>query len=222
MRLRSVLTVFSVLAVALTACTSGDETHSVPLANGRAVGEIRGTMLINKQIQRRILDSDDNLTDTFQIEMVAGPEVFSMRGLLGEYSEGGAHAEFRGGEANPFGMLLWHQVAARFAEGLGRICESTNVERSLKFFGSSGFMMSQSFAEKLAANCDSSLSVVELKANASGLWRAFMGIGASSEEGPWIDFFTDTNSGFISANGSERVSAMILSMMLNPHLLLEK
>jgi hypothetical protein len=201
-----------------TGCTSGPEANSETFANGRPVGEIRGTALVNAQIKRRLLTEES--ADGFQIERVAGPEVFSLRGLLGEYSTGSAHTEFRGGEPNPFGLLLWHQVAARFAEGLGSICAQPQGTRSVKFFGTDAFTLTDAFGDKLAANCEQNLTEAELKSNATSLWRAFVGIGASGEENVFASFFSGAD--FVPANPSERVTAMVLTMVLNPHFLLEK
>lgn len=212
------LLIFSGICLAQSACTAGPDAKSDVLANGRPVGEIRGTALVNAQIKRRLLTEES--AEGFQIERVAGPEVFSMRGLLGEYATGSAHTEFRGGEPNPFGMLLWHQVAARFAEGLGSICDQPTGSRTVKFFGTGTYTLTDGFGEKLAANCAKDLSEAELKTNAISLWRAFMGIGASVEEAPYAAFFS--GSEFTAANSSERVAAMVLTMVLNPHFLLEK
>lgn len=221
MRFRNLI-LSAVLICLLSACTSSPESDSSPYANGRPVGAVRGTLLVNKQIQRRLLDTSVDSTDYFQIEQVAGDDIYNMRGLLGEYSEGGAHAEFRGGEPNPFGMLLWYQVAARFAEGLGGICQATPGDRTLNFFSNGTFFMSAAFAAKLSANCDRTLAEADLKANASSLWRSVIGIGADAEQEAWTGFFTDANSGFVPGGDSERISAMVLAMILNPHFLLEK
>lgn len=202
------------------ACTSAPENHSEVMANGRPVGEIRGIALVNAQIKKRLLTQES--AEAFQIERVAGQEIYSLRGLLGEYSTGGAHSEFRGGEPNPFGLLLWHQVGARFAEGLSKLCDSPQGARNVQFLGTGSFTLTDAFADKLVANCNKDLSETELKTNASGLWRAFMGIGAGTEEGPWVDAFAAQGGELTGMSGAERVSAMILTMVLNPHFLLEK
>jgi hypothetical protein len=211
--------------MALAAC-SGDklqEQDSSLQSNGHAVGEVRGTAFINKQIQNRVFDKNQVSTFNFKIQTLAGSQLQTLAHLLGEYVESGTHHEFKGGEPNPFGMLLWHQVIDSFADGLGSYCLNNDDTRVVSFAKTgASFTLHQKFSDKLLATCAWGDNLELQQAAAKDLWNGFIGYGAKEERDAFVGFFAATDSAFAMASAEERVSAMITAMMLNPHFLLEK
>lgn len=198
-----------------TATEEGSELQ----ANGVAVGDVRGTALINKTIRTRLLDQSAQSTFTFEIERVAGNEIYNMRRLLGQFSEGTAHTEFHGGEPNPFGLLLWHQVLSRFAEGLGRVCDAPDSPTVTFSLGGGSMQLSASYHAKLKDACKLE---GDKKAVLSKLWRATVGFGAPAEEAAFVELFAADGSELLALAPKARMEAMILAMAMNPHFLLEK
>lgn len=211
-------------ALALTAAcrtVNPEDNASIVLSTGRPVGEVRGTALVNELIKTRLLNPEDLNTETFQIEMAAGFEIFAMRGLLGQYTEGGSSSTFRGGEPNPFGLMLWHQVIAKLSTGIGQSCAQSEGPAQVET-GNGFYSFNASFSGKLKAVCAWPATDEEQNAAASKLWRSVMGIGAAEEELAFKAFFVGSESPLKDATREQRVEAMFVAMMMNPHFLLEK
>lgn len=210
--------------IAFTACSSTQtDQGSTVKSNGHAVGEIRGTAFVNKQIQNRALDKNQMSTFNFRIQELAGNQLLTLAHLLGEYVESGAHHDFKGGEPNPFGMLLWHQVIDGFAQGMGSYCVSNDDTRTVTFTKNNAqYTLHPKFHEKLLAACTPTDDVELQTKVAKDLWNAFVGYGAAEERDAFAAFFTAPESPFAMASAQERVTAMFTAMMMNPHFLLEK
>lgn len=213
------LTFALVLAGFGVGCTGPADDVSTVMSSGRPIGEIRGTELINKMIRTRLLDADVMSTSSFGIEKVAGYEIYSLKAMLGQYTEGTPTIEFRGGEPNPFGLLLWQQVIARFAEGLAGTCESGSGQVS--FYDGTSVTLAPAFNDSLLAACSWSAEEAGRKAVAGKLWRGMAGFSAPEEETAFASFF-GTDASVSDMSGKDRVAAMVIATFLNPHVLLEK
>lgn len=212
-----------IFALALACSDLSNETTSETNANGHAVGEIRGTASVNKQILNRALDKGQISSFNFRIEQLGGNDLLTLAHLLGAYVESGAHHDFKGGEPNPFGMLMWHQVSDAFAKGIGSHCKTADANRLVTFEKTNAsFTLHKKFSDRVLAVCNWG-DTNELRTEAAkNLWNGFVGFGAAGERKAFIEFFASETSPFAKVGGEERVSAMITAMVLNPHFLLEK
>lgn len=192
-----------------------NEGISTTKANGVPVGDVRGTALIDKTIKTRMFDATAAGTAGFEVAKIAGFEIYSLKALLGQFAEGTAQTSFKGGEPNPMGLLLWHQVMTRFAQGMAGYCADPSVG-AITFFDGSKATLHPAFAAKLKSAC-----LKEEGAEAK-LFTAVMGFGAAAEQAPFEALFAGASSEFANASAKDRVEAMFVVMTLNPHFLLEK
>lgn len=217
---RKVLLAFGALLLAF-ACSRADGPSSDVMSTGRPVGDVRGTALIDKLIRARLLDEGDASALNFRVEKLGGPEIEQLKALLGQYADGGS-SDFRGGEPNPFGMMLWHQVVTRFGQGMGAFCATPDGTDQVTFTYGGSAKLNAAFAKKLRTACAWPEAADARLDAAQQLWRGVMGYAVPDEEAAFKELFVGAQSPFAGATTAARVEAMFVAMMLNPHFLLEK
>jgi len=168
------------------------------------VGEYRGYIAAESLISERLL-------------LEGAPFSFStysngQRGLLnllGFYESDGENS-FRNGQPNSINMLMWQMVLQGFASDVAAHC--TNQSRLL---------FQPVFRSTLDTLCRWPSPEAQDDATMRMFWLSVMSYDAPEEEYlAWRDFFL--RSSYVSRPASEAVSALILSILYNPHFLLRK
>lgn len=130
--------------------------------------------------------------------------------LLGTYNVGPAgHSRFQNGIPNSTNMLLWHIAMSGLAKEISRICTNT-----------SGLDFKPEFLVTLRSVCLWPAPEAKSEALLLDFWFYLMGYEAlESEYEAWRDFFL--LGPYAQGDGSETVSAMALSIFMNPYFLLK-
>jgi hypothetical protein len=237
MKLRSVMLLRIPLALAIAAfgcsTTSAEGPGSSESAvSGVPIGDVRGIVDISSTLRTRLLDDADAATASFDVSRVAGP-VFRLRKQLGVFALEGTTSTYQGGTPTPLRATLWHQVAGRFATAIGDVCvkPGTNLTFVAYATGATGtpispttFRLQGPIADKIAAACASSGDEANRRQAVSSLWDAVMGVGGTlaAERAAFETEFAADGSPDVLAAPKERVTNMVLAMLLNPHFLLAK
>ncbi|WP_394851197.1 hypothetical protein [Pendulispora rubella] len=217
--------------MAVAGCQKGaDESLGTSeSAAGIPVGDIRGTELVNKSLQRRLFDPQAPTTQSFAIEKLAGRDVEQLRAFLGQWVTAGTQSKFQGGEPNPFGLVLWHQAIAAFARGMGGVCDTPGT-LDVTFPGVSTADASppvattaklhRNVAPKIAKVCTFQGDDAAKKEAARALFHAVVDDELPDEDAAFADFFAGPE--YAQAPGKKRVEAMFVAMLLHPHFLLTR
>ncbi|WP_394831584.1 hypothetical protein LVJ94_34230 [Pendulispora rubella] len=222
------LSVLACSGMAAAGCQRGagadESVGTSEAAAGIPVGDIRGTALVNKSLQTRLFDPQAPTTQSFTIEKLAGDDVGKLRAFLGQWVTAGTQSKFQGGEPNPFGLVLWHQVIASFAKGMGGVCDTPGTV-DVTFPGVSGAPASaaklhRNVAPKIAAACTFEGDAAAKKEAARALFHAVVDDELPEEDTAFADFFAGPD--YAQAAGKTRVEAMFTAMLLNPHFLLTR
>jgi hypothetical protein len=223
------------LALAALACTARtDETdRSMSEVTGVPIGQLRGAADVSSTLRVRLLDPGDPRSTSFDVARVAGGALFGLRRQLGAFVPAGTGSEYQGGVPTPFNMMLWHQVLGRVAIAFGDTCASGDAALRFPAYFASGpdpdvatFRLFPSVAEKVAAACAFGGAEADRRAIAGSLWDAVMGVGGSlaAEKAAFVDDVARPGSPLSSdgATPAQRVTSIVLAMLLNPHFLLNK
>jgi hypothetical protein len=227
-----------VLALALLpACAPPPEEQPAAAESevtGVPIGQIRGAADVSSTLRVRLLDAADPRSASFDVARVAGRSAFALRRQLGAFVQAGTTTEYQGGTPTPFGMMLWHQLLGRFTAAVAQTCVTGDPTIRLPAYaaptaaGEPGaeFRLAPPVAARVAAACAFAGGEGPRRATAGALWDAVMGIGGSvaPEKAAFVDEVARAGSplGADEADGKERVSGMLLMMLLNPHFLLNK
>jgi hypothetical protein len=225
------------LAIALAACSRGSdgaESSEHDLA-GVPIGQVRGVVGISDTLRTRLLDDTDPATPTFSVDRVAGRPIFRLRRQLGVFAQAGTQTEFQGGTPTPFNIALWHQVFARFGDGVANTCDAGSADFDLSLYDDAAsefepappgkrFRLFPTVAEKIKATCTFEGDQAARRASAGAVWDVVMGRGGSlaEEKEAFLVRFAADGSPFIAAPAKDRVRSMLVAMLLNPHFLLAK
>jgi hypothetical protein len=178
------------------------------IALGQAA-PFRGATGIEEIITERITGTDHPFT--FYRYMVGIENPYSMRQLLGVYSDLGGESEFRNGQPNSVNMLLWNWVIDDFASDIQTNCSQSSVRIGL---------LSQ-VRDTINEICKWPNSDAKSETAMRNFWLAFMSYDAPPEEfDAWKEFFL--SSSYKDRPASETVRAMTLAILYNPHFLLRK
>ncbi|WP_394844815.1 hypothetical protein LZC95_48185 [Pendulispora brunnea] len=227
------LSVLACSGVAAAGCQKGTGTDesvgTSEAAAGIPVGDIRGTALVNKSLQTRLFDPQAPTTQSFAIEKLAGDDVERLRSFLGQWVTAGTQSKFQGGEPNPFGLVLWHQVIAAFAKGMGGICDTPGAvdvtfpgvsAPDASPSGATTAKLHRNVAPKIAKVCTFEGDDAAKKDAARALFHAVVDDELPEEDAAFADFFAGPD--YAQAPGKKRVEAMFTALLLNPHFLLTR
>jgi hypothetical protein len=246
------LSLFAVALGIVVGCSSGpsenvDATGS--RVSGVPIGDVRGVADISKSLRTRLFDPADPRTSQFDVARVAGP-VFKLKKQLGTFASEGTTTTYQGGEPTPLRATLWHQLAGRFADGIADLCANPGTKVTFVVYepdlsggppGSSGgvpgipldggatvdqgvFRLQESVAQRIAAVCAFDGDEVQRKQVASSLFDTVMGIGGSlaPEKASFERRFAVDGASSVTASAKQRVTSMMLALLLSPHFLLAK
>jgi hypothetical protein len=224
---------------ALSACPtpSGEGAGTTESAvSGVPIGDVRGVVDITKTLQTRIL-ANTPTAGTFDVSRVAGP-VFRLRKQLGVFALEGTTSTYQGGTPTPLRATLWHQVMGRFAAAMGGLCDADPATAAAgdvtfvayadgpngDFIGPKTFRIRPEVAGMIRNACTFQGDEAARAALAGDLWDAFMGLGGtlSVERLAFVTESAADGAPLLHATPKDRVSNMVLSMLLNPHFLLAK
>jgi hypothetical protein len=236
---------------AMVGCsTPGEATDSTESrVSGVPIGEVRGVADISKSLRTRLFDAADPKTAAFDISRVAGP-IFNLRNQLGTFATEGTTTTYQGGQPTPLRATLWHQIAGRFAAGIADVCTHPGTKVTFVAYlpddveppGSSGgttggptydagpppevgvFHLQDAVARRISAVCTYQGDEAGRRQMASSLFDTVMGIGGSlaSERAAFEKRFAADGASSVTASAGDRVTNMMIALLLNPHFLLAK
>jgi hypothetical protein len=217
-----------------SAAESSGTTESA--VSGIPIGDVRGVVDVTKTLRTRLLDDTDPMTASFDVSRVAGP-VFRLRRQLGVFALEGTTSTYLGGTPTPLRATLWHQVMGRIATSVGDVCLSdpTTLANGITFVayatGAEGvpirpttFHLRPQVTERILKVCAFHGDETARRQVAGELFDTFMGIGgtlAAERDALTTELATD-GAPSVAADPKERVTNMVLAMLLNPHFLLAK
>lgn len=212
---------FSILLPLLAACRSKEDVSS-PHSSGRPVGELKGLAQINVVMRTRVLDPFDARTAEFHIEKLGGRNVARLAALFGDYQSEGASNEFRGGEANPFGMMLWSHTLGIFAAQLGASCKAPADSAAIvvedDFDGSVRFRLNPQLQSILVRLCAQPSSREATTNVAQELWMQIMAFDAPFAELTAFRDFAGERHAMGGAAG-ELVTDSVYGILMSPYFL---
>lgn len=166
--------------------------------------EFKGFFAVESMLQEKIFAS----TPKFRLLSYIGSN--DLLSLLGTYNVGpGGHSQFQNGTPNPTNMLLWHLTMSGVAEDISRSCSNPN-----------NISFKPEFSELLKSLCQWPKPVARDPAVLLDFWFFLMGYESDEQEfEAWRDFFLQ--GPYSESSAQETVSAMALSVFLNPYFLLK-
>jgi hypothetical protein len=182
----------------------------------------------------------------FDVSRVAGP-VFNLRKQLGIFGVEGTTSTYQGGQPTPLRATLWHQLAGRFAEGMAGLCSNPGSKVTFVAYvpevgapppgpGSGAafdaglppdagvFRVRESVAQTIGAVCTFEGDEAAHRRTTATLFDAVMGIGGTltAEKTSFVNRFAANGSSTALAAPKDRVTNMMIALLLNPHFLLAK
>lgn len=238
---------FTATSAALGCSTSAESVGSSESpVSGIPIGDVRGVVDISKSLRSRMLDAADPKTASFDISRVAGP-VFNLRKQLGVFATEGTSSTYQGGQPTPLRATLWHQIAGRFAAGIAGVCVDGTTKVTFAAYqeeipnqgpGGGGpierdagadplrgvFRLRPSVADQIAAVCRFEGDEGAHRRATSSLFDTVMGIGGTlaAERAAFETQFGADGAPAVSASPADRVTSMMIGLLLNPHFLLAK
>src|SRR5262249_2527100 len=140
-----------------------------------------GVALVNGMIRTRMLAEDSPTTASFELERVGGEPFYEQRAALGQFDALGADNVYRGGEPNPFGMLLWYHLTRILSDAVGDVCESGSKNIVLN---GAEYTLSDRFFSRVRSACTSSEDSV-----LGELWSAVLSFGLTGERTAFVNEF---------------------------------
>ena len=175
-----------------------------------AFGEYRGYEAVNTILAERLISPDS----PFGLAVYLGEPIQridnSLRDLLGTYNGSVLGSKFRNGKANPVSILLWYTAFEGLARDIVSRCEG-EAKSSQKF--------SERFVQSLMPLCNWPSGDSKSDSTLFAFWVSLMDFDAPEEEFlAWKAYFTSSESSLYK----EVISAMVISIFMNPHFLLKK
>jgi len=166
--------------------------------------QFRGHAEIEKILSHRLAPADKPLT----LLPYVGNQ-YGLLNLLGSWAQSGGVSVFSNGLPNAVNMLIWYSSLHGIAKDLGAKCTQSN-----------GLAINAEFAKTLQTICAWPADSAKSESTMLAFWLGIMDYSAPEEEfQAWRAFFL--NSSYQNKSAGETVSAMSLSILMSPFLLLQ-
>lgn len=197
-------------------CAAWGHVQERGVPGGLPPGSVRGLASVTALLLDRILDARAPNAWRFRVESLLDPRLQGLVGSMGTVDTSGPTALFQGAEANPMGMLLWHEVADSLGAALGEACTLDNPASATV----RDIPLNPRFGAVLAEACRVSPADPGAAGAYAQLWRAFVGVGEIKEERLWVEFFKAGLDPAMPA--AQRMRRQVWTLVLHPAFLLAK
>ena len=177
--------------------------------------EFRGYIGVNNILNARLIKEDSNFQLGVYLDDTFGRSD-NLLLLLGAYAGGGFPDKFHNGRPNGVNMLLWYIAFSGLSHDIATLCSANTSEDLASKLRS---QVNPIFIEALKPVCAWPAASAKTEDVLYAFWTAVQGFDPPFDEfEAWRAFFLGPD--FAAAPALDAISAMALTMFMNPHFLL--